>query len=377
MKFRYGIHPPSYALGRNEQYYSKMAAQGWFLKKRGMWLSRFEAGEPVQMRYRVEIGAPATIDGPALPAEQLDLYAQCGWTLAASEGMLYLFSAPADSEAPEPYADPAEQAPSLKALRRRYLLNFVGMVLQLVIFGLLGSYRHSLGATLAQGLVEQTAQLILLVVLLVGLWGYELHAGLSLHLLYRRMRKGIPLDHNPQPSRRGIVWGIWGAVLAVVLVLCGIQYRSSTDVPLPDGPEGPWLLLSDLGMEDPRTVMIYSDRENRLKTETSLLARQLESWETTEKSWCATKTLELKNEEMAQFYARQLLELGIFAPPESYQQVEAPGLDLAFYVPGGLEVVAVLGNRVCYIQCPLSEAQAKILEALPQVLARPWPENQD
>ena len=27
MKFRYGIHPPSYALGRNEQYYSKMAAQ--------------------------------------------------------------------------------------------------------------------------------------------------------------------------------------------------------------------------------------------------------------------------------------------------------------------------------------------------------------
>ena len=39
MKFRYGIHPPSYALGRNEQYYSKMAAQGWFLKKRGMWKS--------------------------------------------------------------------------------------------------------------------------------------------------------------------------------------------------------------------------------------------------------------------------------------------------------------------------------------------------
>ena len=41
MKRRYALHPMEFAIGETEQFYSEMAAKGWFLEKRGGWFSRF------------------------------------------------------------------------------------------------------------------------------------------------------------------------------------------------------------------------------------------------------------------------------------------------------------------------------------------------
>ena len=51
MKRRYALHPMEFAIGETEQFYSEMAAKGWFLEKRGGWFSRF--------RCRGDLWSPA------------------------------------------------------------------------------------------------------------------------------------------------------------------------------------------------------------------------------------------------------------------------------------------------------------------------------
>ena len=125
MNRRYRLHFDDYAIGENEKLYGDMAARGWFLEKRGAYFSRFRRGEPAEMRYRIEVSAPGFLEETDLPEEQVAVYEDCGWDYVASRGMIHVFASPAGSDAPEFYADPAQQAATLKALRRGYIWAWV------------------------------------------------------------------------------------------------------------------------------------------------------------------------------------------------------------------------------------------------------------
>ena len=45
-KYRYRFHPPEYAIGETEKFYSDMETKGWRLVKRGQYLSKFTAVPP-------------------------------------------------------------------------------------------------------------------------------------------------------------------------------------------------------------------------------------------------------------------------------------------------------------------------------------------
>ena len=74
MNRRYRLHFDNYAIGENEKLYSDMATQGWFLEKRGAYLSRFRRGESAEMRYRIEVSAPGFLEETDLPEEQVAVY---------------------------------------------------------------------------------------------------------------------------------------------------------------------------------------------------------------------------------------------------------------------------------------------------------------
>ena len=142
MKVRYRAHPPAYALGETEKFYGEMEARGWRLQKRGGTFSKFVPVEPSAARYRVEVLAPSLLDVPEMSEEQLAVYEDCGWTYVTDSGCLYIFRAPAGSDAPEFYMDPRQQAATLKALRRR---DWWAMLLALLLLGVNFLMAFSLG----------------------------------------------------------------------------------------------------------------------------------------------------------------------------------------------------------------------------------------
>ena len=125
MKRRYRLHPGQYELGENEKFYGDMEARGWRLKKRGAYFSRFEPVEPGEARYRIEVFHPGAWSANAMPEEQLAVFADCGWEHVCASLPLYIFRAPAGSGAPEFYADPAQQAETLKRMKRDAVWGWV------------------------------------------------------------------------------------------------------------------------------------------------------------------------------------------------------------------------------------------------------------
>ena len=144
MKRRYALHPMEFAIGETEQFYSEMAAKGWFLEKRGAWFSRFRRGEPAAMRYRVELADLRFLDPDhGLPEEQISVYEECGWKYVTGHGLFHIFSSPADSDAPEFYTDPRQQALVLRGLRRSYVSSWI---LLIVIFAVNTLFYFSFGS---------------------------------------------------------------------------------------------------------------------------------------------------------------------------------------------------------------------------------------
>ena len=86
--------------------------------KRGRYLSRFAPVEPSAARYRIEVYTPPFLEDRTLPEGQLAVFEDCGWEYVADHGFLHIFRAPEGSDAPEFYADPVQQAETLKRVRR-------------------------------------------------------------------------------------------------------------------------------------------------------------------------------------------------------------------------------------------------------------------
>lgn len=99
--------------GKNESWYSYMAAKGLHLQSVGDWLVTFEKGEPKNTKYRIEI----LEEVPTL--EQLDLYKECGWELVTNKKIFYIFSSPEELNAPELQTDHMEQSFTFKMIKKQ------------------------------------------------------------------------------------------------------------------------------------------------------------------------------------------------------------------------------------------------------------------
>ncbi len=174
MKYRYQFHPYDYVLGENEKFYSDMERKGWRLVKHGSSLSKFVPIEPDRTRYRIEIVPPGYMEGGCtLPEEQKAVYEDCGWEYVTGRGLLHIFRAPEDSDAPEFYADPSEQAGAVEALRKQWMYNWIPIA-ALTLWNLffirfpVSNVRGSLSFWY-RGLMEQTLAVFLYILVVLGL----------------------------------------------------------------------------------------------------------------------------------------------------------------------------------------------------------------
>ena len=386
MNRRYRRHYDDYAIGENEKLYSDMAARGWLLEKRGSYFSRFVRGEPADMRYRIEVSAPRFLEETALPEEQVAVYEDCGWEYVTSCGLIHVFASPAGSDAPEFYADPAQQAATLKALRRNYVWAWVPVTLMLLfnftmaaaMSGGTGPLLSRWGPELQVGWVAATAFLLFVGALVAWAFYGFAHAAWRMGRLYRRMKKGIPLDHSPRgrmlPHR--VVSGVLLGVVAVFGLLTLWQWESRETRDLPAESDGPYILLSDLGVQGERSTLFYDDRTSRITVERSLLATHYDVFEVVGEggdAWMYQDVYRLSPRVDRERFIRGLMGDSTFARgAESYRAVEIAGLEGA-WVSGDLECVAVKGDLAAYVTVLTSWPETEeTLERALQALAERW-----
>ena len=388
MKRRYRRHFDDYAIGENEKLYSDMAARGWFLEKRGAYFSRFRRGEPADMRYRIEVSAPRFLEETALPEEQVAVYEDCGWEYVTSRGMIHVFASPAGSDAPEFYADPAQQAATLRVLRRGYIWAWVPVTLMLLfnffmaaaMSGGTGKLLSRWGAECRLGWVAATALFLFAGALVAWAFYLFVHAAWRMGRLYRRMKKGVPLDHSPKgrmlPHR--VVSGVLLGFVAVFGLLTLWQWVSRDTRDLPETADGPYVLLADLGIEGERSPLFYDDRTSKITVERSLLATHYDVFECVAQgddgeAWMYQDVYRLSPRADREVFVRSLMEDATFARgPENFREVTVAGLEGA-WISGDLECIAVKGDLAAYVTVLGSgrETEETLLAAL-RALAECW-----
>lgn len=357
MNRKYKFHPNQYELGENEQFYSNMEAQGWRLVKRGAYLSRFKPVEPNDARYRIEVYQPGVWAAKNMPEEQLAVFEDCGWEHVATSLPLQIFRAPAGSNAPEFYVDPTQQAETLKKMKRDAIWGWIPGVL---IWGLYFALIFILNGTSKisgdfQRRFVEVPPLFFMAgfLLMVELYNHIRNAWLITRT-YRRLKKGIPLDHNPRRNRwlhrtvNGLLWGL--AFLSGVLLAAQLIGTQSRDLPLE--PDGPYYLAEDIGWEGERAGCM--GHESCVTFSPSLLADYWDVEEyifiTEDKSVFTLQDIyRLRDGRMNMWLAEALMKTAVFgAGGKNFQPLETDAVDAA-WTSRALEMVAVKGPYVAYV----------------------------
>ncbi len=375
---KYAFHPKDFEIGETEKFYSDMAKNGWTLAKRGVSLSRFDKTEPRKMRYRIEVISAKALENVAMPEEQLAVYEDCGWEYVDGRNFIHVFRAPENSEAPEFYMEPQQQAETLKGLKRHYMTSMLNTPMYLTVVLVMGFLVDGFanGKWLAQcyrALMEQTAVVMIFMLLLIWALAGSIRAAWRMQKLCRSLRKGKPLDHAPKTKRlvSRIGNGLATAALIGLIIygICGYE-----KMPLPQKSDEPYLLLSELGVEGERVTNWVNHNESTLVRNTSWIAQYWDTGEyvDTENSeeWMYQKVYKLHNTGMMDSFIKALMKDATFAKSqEDFAEIEIEGLDQA-WLTHQLECIVVKDDLVAALTYPF-ESEEEVKEVL-QVLVDKW-----
>lgn len=356
MKRKLTFHPKEYAIGQTEKFYTDMAAKGWHLEKRGAWLSKFVQGQPMDMKYRVEVFSEKDgISGEGLPEEQLAVYEDCGWEYVSKSGFINVFRAPADSDTEEFYLDPAQQADTLKLLRKNMFWHAIHIPVVLFVMILMNIMMgQNMPAQIYLAWISETVGVLgyIAIILAFGLDG--ILGAFHLNKLYHQMKKGIPLDHSPEKQGR-LSTVIKYSILAIGVVAVVSVYLNRA-YPMPAESDGAYVTLREIGIDAPRGNN-YLGHESSVSHSTTPYAQYWDTYEVLEQDtvWMYQDVFMLKDKEKATKTAKALMNTSTFAQYEgNFNELEFAGLDKVYY-NADLELVVINNNYVGYFSSIFTE----------------------
>ncbi len=360
MKYKYKFHPKRYRIGQMEKFYSDMAAKGFHLVKRGIWLSKFSVGEPKDMKYRVEIVCNnKSFTADKMPAEQLAVYEDCGWEFVDDDVFVHIFRAPENSDTEEFYTTPEQQADTLKGMRNHLLMSALQMPATIIFFIFLNiMFGENIGAQFYLAWITHTYEMVALLGLLLLTIADSAIGTIHLSFLYRKMKKGIPLDHSPVSSPVsdspviGILW-------LVAFIFTARTYLTEPPKQAIDNNSF-YLTLADLGYES------AANRDSYCIITKSPYGIYRDVREKHGNEWIFRDVYVLNNRTESKKVAYALMERAIFARrAKKFVETEIPGLDKAYYCLS-LECVATKDNKVALITTIMDKSgdAEKVLSAV-------------
>jgi len=353
MKKCFKLHPAQFAILQTEKFYADMAAKGWFLEKRGEYLSRFcHKEEPQEMLYKVELSCQGPNDMQTEPPVALkDLYNEAGWTFVTRRGLLSIFSAPAGTALPEIPGDPNRTSAVHRAMVKNVVASLT--VIALAVFGLVIAASRGLLLEIVLAWYTDTA-----IMLLVG-------GALALVLfdtLDSTLHAAILLGKGSTAGRAFLGSGGFRRAVFRMLITAGtifalqagsqLYYAKQYDMPVQ--ADGPYILLSELGFSGERTYSYQKDDVSAVTHVRSLLSEQWYTKEFVEEqpdgSQCMLwqEIYQLQSPGHAMAILPSIMSKSVFARGEDeYTKVEVPGLDAAW--KNAFEYIAVKDRTVYYL----------------------------
>lgn len=381
MSYRYALHPQELAVNESERLYTKMAAKGWHLVKRGVFLSCFQRAEPREMQYRIVVVMSAASEGPPFSAEQMAVYENSGWEFITGQGFIYVFRTPQNSGASELCLAPDQQEETIKKLKKRYINSLLQIPLSLFLFLLLGALLSNAGgmrhftASIYRGWVEDTAGAICLLLFFLWFLFKDLCSIWYLKQLCIKIKAGLPAD---RPRSRSMYLQFFNRILFLAILISGIlavgQWGGSSNHEMPLQSDGPYLVLSDIGVKGVRTQSFIKNRTSRVVFEQSLLSGHWNTYEvvdvTGNEVWMQQDVYHLKNSDMTARLVDSLMKDGVFTDSiEDFTEVDITGLDHA-WISEQLECIAVKGDYVCFVTYP-DHGREELISIL-QAVAKKW-----
>ncbi len=354
--------PEIWAFQESRAHYAKMASKGWMLQKRGTKWDRFIRCAPKKLQFWLELtrnnpGGGFFDDPDRIPEEKLALYEECGWKLVAENGGVHIFAAPAGEEIPQPYdIDDPQQDEMVRGLQKFYRSSLIGLLIASPLCLIIAV--ALMFAPLHKALGGWWWIVFWALVLLESVWN-SCYGVIQLRRLRKQLQQGQwpgAKSHHGFKAVRHLLraLSLFALVLGLGLVLVSWRHQQQ---PLPE--QTTLYPMPSEVFEVERTP----DEETFLAGMASV--KRVNQVSVTY-AWPFFKVYEMREaidedrmnvyqdvyvlqfEGMAPAIARALMADGTFAAAESYVPVDIPGLDAAWYVPGGMEYVAYRENFVVY-----------------------------
>jgi hypothetical protein len=222
-----------------------LAKKGLHLKNIGSPFAYFQKGDPVNMRYRIDVLEKD------LEEEQLEIYQLSGWELVCHQKEYYVFRSLVNNNAPELHTDPAEQAYTLIKIEKQMKLSLFITVL-LFFVSILSFYIYIQRETLlVLSFIEgRLFQLILILIFLAINLVESMRRYLTLSKLKENLSQRMPMNHNIN-WRFSRAWNFvpFITTFTYILLLVIMTFsQKSNSYPLPQVNDGsiPSVRLSDL-----------------------------------------------------------------------------------------------------------------------------------
>ena len=174
----------------------------------------------------------------------------------------------------------------------------------------------------------------------------------------------------------GLVSGVLLGFVAVFGLLTLWQWVSKDTRDLPEVADGPYVLLSDLGVEGERSQLFYDDRTSKITVERSLLATHYDVFEVVGEggtNWMYQDVYRLNSGVDREVFVQSLMDNSTFArSQDNYREVTVEGLERA-WVAGDLECMAVKEDLVAYVTVlKAGQETDETLELALHALAECW-----
>ncbi|MFC5591941.1 DUF2812 domain-containing protein [Sporosarcina soli] len=282
-------------IGEYESWFAEMAKDGWHLQKVGKLFARFQQGEPLDTRYRI-----ATSSNKNMSSEEKLEYKEAGWNHITRFGEFNVFASPVECQAPELYANPSEQAKTLrsnyKKMRLSVILISVLLLLSIIFYSMLWSNEQTPMLELVEG--DAISQITLLFIQLTFII-VTIRSMVLIRKTQKRLSEGQATDyHVPWRKSRSINLAIVILTIMITVPLASstwIQMVSQKTVNLPmEHTELPLVALADIEQtphleRDEQVDDQQFDWNNHYTKKTSFFApQQYESTEqgiVTEEEW--------------------------------------------------------------------------------------------
>lgn len=376
MKTCYRIHPDDYDKKANEEFYEKMASEGWLLKKRWANLSEFEKTEPRQLKFDIYYSE----DNYVSEEEKAEFQSK-GKTTVDVRSNVHVSYAPKNAALPPVIKSNEDAAKAIIPLKNKgakhtastLLIYFIAFLNTTIIRDI--SYNAFSSLPTFKNTLYEIITIPELYIAMLVLFAFYIFILLYEHMRWKKAVKVFQNGDNPDDgSKKKIIYilNLFVIVSAVIFTsLSAYSNITKTEYEPPHVSDGIYLDTRDFGIDDKITSTgLHIDNEYIPNKITHIKTLSAQIWITSE-YYKINDTSVIVYQDVIKYKSKKTAlyaaELLVSEKSKNYRETSAEGFEKVYLSSENL--VAVTGNttyRLTFITTDKSlvPSSEQMLEAI-------------